>query len=190
MDEGVGSHQSELQKMKLKSKQTYTYGHFLLLNLSMGWFPLQQYIVTRKGSFPPLLPGEQLVGGKTFSLSSVMMLTFWKVLLSTVVLWLLLFTSPDAGKCRAPSLCRSVGFCRVFFGLPHLRHWLLWVTWPFTSILVTSFMIKKGQAMQGSDTVHLSFTQSPWFQSPAALVMVLKHLYQTFVECWTSHLYL
>lgn len=162
MDEGVGSHQSELRKMKLKSKQTYTYGHFLLLNLSMGW-SLHNNTLWQEKALSPLLPREQLVGGKTFSLSSVMTLTFWKVLLSTVVLWLLLFTSPDAGKCRAPSLCRSVGLCRVFFGPPHPLRWLLWVTWPFTPILVTSFMIKKGQAMQGSDTVHLSFTRSPWF---------------------------
>ncbi len=51
MDEGVGSHQSELQKMKLESKQTYTYGHFLLLKLSMGWFPLNNTLWQEKAFF-------------------------------------------------------------------------------------------------------------------------------------------
>ncbi len=62
MDEGVGSHQSELQKMKLESKQTYTYGHFLLLKLSMGWFPLNNTLWQEKAFFSPA--GVNSLSGK------------------------------------------------------------------------------------------------------------------------------
>lgn len=79
-----------------------------------GLIPFSTIHCDKKRLPPPSCRGEQLVGGKTFGLSSVMTLTFWKVLLSTVVLWLLLFTPPDAGKCRAPSLCHTVGLSRFF----------------------------------------------------------------------------
>lgn len=116
MDEGVGSHQSELQKMKLESKQTYTYRHSLLLKLSMGWFPLNNTLWQEKALFPP--PHEQLVGDRHL----VFLLDDVDILESAFVnggpLMTLIVPLPQTlVKCRAPSLCFSAGLRMFFFAL-------------------------------------------------------------------------
>lgn len=123
----------------------------------------QQYIVTRKGSLFSRR-GEQLVGER-----HLVFLLWWHWHFGECFCqrWSFddsyCYALPDAGKMKSTFLMTLCGGCAGFFFSPvvppHPLHWLLWVTWP-SPALVTSFMIKKGQAMQGSDTVHLSFTQS------------------------------
>lgn len=117
-----------------------------------GLIPSQHYIVTRKGFF--LIPaGANGLSGKdiwSFFCDDV------DILESTFVNggpfdYSYCCSPPDAGKMQSTFLMSLCGVVQVF--LPRCTfsplHWLLWVTWPFPAILVTSFMIKKGQAMQG-----------------------------------------
>lgn len=65
---------------------------------------------------------------------------------------------PDAGKMESTflmTLCGIVLFCPCCTASPRT---VCWVTWPFASVLVTRFMIKKGHVMWASAAVFLSFT--------------------------------
>lgn len=131
-----------------------------------GLIPSQQYIVTRKGSFFAPPPGQAACPGERH----LVFLLWWR--------W-------HFGKCFCQrwSFDSHCSLSQTLVNAEHLPYVALWgcggFFWScctavppaltvmsqmtFTGILIKSFMIKKGQAMQGqgSDTVYLSFTQSP-----------------------------